>query len=223
MPWLDLPDSIFEDEAGAVKHWLRHPELDSWKLHEGCREISVPNLDIVGWFDHCNDSIELHQTMVRQGRTENARTGQRLIIGPWSHSGRGKRKQGGVDFGPNAALDLARTEIRWFDHWLKGKPNGVEKDAPVKIFVMGANQWRDEAEWPLSRAQSRTLFLDSRGHANTPAGDGTLVDQPPAPATDSYRYDPRNPVPTLWTPALYTVPADQGPLAQRRDILVYQS
>jgi putative CocE/NonD family hydrolase len=223
LPWRDLPKLVFEDEEEAVKAWLRAPHCDPWRLLGGCPDISVPNLDIVGWFDHCNDGIELHQEMRRVGKTEAARKGQRLIIGPWSHSGRGKRKVGEVDFGKAAALDLAQTEIRYFDYWLKGEANGVDRDAPVRIFVMGANNWRDEAEWPPSRAMPRVLYLHSGGHANTPSGDGRLTLEPPAVAADTFRYDPSDPVPTLWSPAMFTLPADQAPLAQRKDILVYQS
>src|SRR5207247_2610487 len=102
--------------------------------------------------------------------------------------------------------------------------NGVDRDAPVRIFVMGVNRWRDEQEWPLARARAMDLFLTSGGHANTPAGDGRLVPQAPAQAaTDQYRYDPRDPVPSLYGPAMYTIPADQRPLAMRQDILVYQT
>jgi putative CocE/NonD family hydrolase len=223
LPWLNLPKVVFEDEDEAVKNWLRAPHLDPWRLLDGCPEVAVPNLDVVGWFDHCNDGIELHQAMRRVGMTEAARNGQRLIIGPWSHSGRGNRKQGTVDFGPSATLNLAQTEIRYFDYWLKGKTNGVNNDAPVRIFVMGSNKWRDEQEWPPIRATPRTLYLHSDGHANTPSGDGKLTGQLAEPTPDSYRYDPHDPVPTLWSPALFTLPADQAPLAQRADILVYQT
>jgi len=223
LPWLDLPKMVFEDEDDAVKSWLRAPHRDPWRLLDGCPQITVPNLDIVGWFDHCNDSIELHQAMRRVGKIAVARNGQRLVIGPWSHSGRGNRKQGGVDFGPAAALNLEETEVRYFDYWMKGNANGADQDAPVRIFVMGANQWRDEQEWPPVRAKSRTLFLTSGGKANTPAGDGKLLDKTPASARDTYRYDPSDPVPTLWSAAMFTVPADQAPLAKRDDILVYQT
>jgi hypothetical protein len=223
LPWRDLPKTVFEDETEAVMAWLREPHRDPWKLLDGCPQVSVPNLDIVGWFDHCNDGIELHQAMRRLGKTETARRGQRLLIGPWSHSGRGKSKVGHVDFGKAAGLDTAQTEIRYFDYWLKGKANGVDKDAPVRLFIMGANRWRDEQEWPLSRATTYTLHLHSAGQANTPAGDGQLTEHLPSAARDTYRYDPRDPVPTLWSAAMFTLPADQAPLAQRRDILVYQS
>ncbi len=223
LPWLDLPDDVFAAEAGFVKAWLRQPHLEPWKLLEGCREVAVPNLNVVGWYDHCNDSIELHQAIVREGKTATARQGSQLIIGPWSHVPHGSRKQGEVDFGPAGSLDLVQAKIRWFDYWLKGRANGVNQNAAVKIFVMGANRWRDETEWPLLRARPHTLYLDSAGHANTPAGDGQLVEHAPAAATDQFRYDPVDPVPTLWSTAMFTQPADQQPLAGRQDILVYQT
>lgn len=222
-PWLELPVRVCADETEAMQAWLRQPHLDPWKLDEKAGEIAVPNLDIVGWFDHCNGVFDLYRAMVREGRTEVARKGQRLIVGPWNHARRGVRKQGEIDFGPAAALDIAQTEIRWFDHWLKGVDNGVDREAPVRIFVMGANVWRDEAAWPPARGQAHVLFLDSGGKANTPAGDGRLVSRVPAAAADHYRYDPRDPVPTLWGASSFTTPADQRPLAERRDILVYQT
>lgn len=224
LPWLDLPDSLFEDEAEAVKAWLRAPHNDPWQLDQLCREIAVPNFDVVGWYDHCNGSIELHHKMVAEGYTEVARRGQRLVIGPWSHNGRGNPQQGKINFGAAAAMDLTPAEIRWFDYWLKGEANGVDRDAPVRIFVMGANRWRDEPHWPPERAVSRELFLTSGGRSNTPGGDGRLAAARPAgEGKDRYRYDPRDPVPTLWTPRLFTVPADQRELAARQDILVYQT
>jgi hypothetical protein len=87
---------------------------------------------------------------------------------------------------------------------------------------MGDNRWRDEQEWPLSRAKQKVLFLASGGHANTPAGDGRLVGAPPAvSAADHYVYDPTNPVPSLWKN--FAAVTDQRPLADRQDILVYQT
>lgn len=223
LPWLNLPINVFEDEKDAVEAWLSEPHREPWQFVENCAEISVPNLDICGWFDHCNDGIEMHQAMRRVGKTETARNGQRLIIGPWSHSGAGASKVGGVDFGKAAALDTKQAEIRYFDYWLKGKPNGVNKDAPVRIFVMGVNRWRDEQEWPPARAVSKAFHLHSGGQANTPSGDGTLTPESAATGRDIYRYDPHDPVPTLWSPSMFTLPADQAPLAKRDDVLVYQT
>ncbi len=224
LPWLDLPREAFEDETEAVHYWLKNPHTDPWKLHEGCKEIAVPNLDVVGWHDHCNGDMLLWRTMVEEAKTEVACTGSRIIIGPWSHAGRGRRRYGNVDFGPSAVLDIPALEIRWFDYWLKRKDNGVDKDPPVRIFVMGDNQWRDEPHWPLQRTEEKVLYLTSGGHANTPSGDGRLVEAKPGQSgTDQYVYDPNDPVPSLHGPALFTIPTDQRPLADREDILVYQT
>lgn len=222
LPWSELPDRVFEDEAAPARAWLAHPEHDPWRLDEGCKEIAVPNLDVVGWYDHCHGDFRLFATMTRQGKTPAARSGQRIVIGPWPHTPHGTRKCGAIDFGPNAVVNIGELDIRWFDYWLKGKQNGVDRDAPVRFFVMGVNEWRDAPAWPVAGTTSATYYL-SGGKANTAAGNGTLVAALPGAGTDEYRYDPRDPVPSLYGSATYTVAADQRPLAGRRDILVYQT
>ena len=224
LPWIDLPRAAFEDETEPVKFWLRHPDTDPWKLQEGVRDITVPNLDVIGWYDHCNGDMMLDRAIMNEAKSAVARQGSRTIIGPWAHVGRGGRRYGNIDFGPNATLDVTALELRWFDYWLKGKQNGIDKTAPVRIFVMGDNQWRDEQQWPLTRAKNKILYIDSGGHANTPAGDGRLVAEPPrAAGQDQYTYHPEDPVPSLHGPALFVIPTDQRPLAKRPDILAYQS
>jgi len=222
LPWLELPEDFFGYETDSFKAWLKNPHEDPWKLHEDCKNISVPNLDIVGWYDHANGDMLLFRTMVKEAGTEVARKSSRLIIGPWSH-GMYNRRYGTIDFGPDAVLDKEAVQIRWFDYWLKGEQNGVDKDTPVRIFVMGDNKWRDEQQWPLQRAKDRVFYITSDGHANTPSGKGKLVDEKPKSAgTDNYVYDPSNPVPTPYG-AHRPIPADQRPLADRQDILVYQT
>lgn len=226
LPWMELPDSFWGSarEAEGMRAWLRNPAKDTWRLAEAAPQIAVPNLCFVGWYDHCNGAIDIHNAVMAQGGSERARAHQRLVIGPWPHGGWGSRKVGNIDFGPAAAVNATQEQIRWFDHWLKGVDNGVRRDPPVRIFVMGANRWRDEREWPLSRAQIHEFHLASGGRAATPAGDGRLVRGPtPSPGGNHFTYDPRNPVPSLWTAEMKTVPAEQAPLQHRTDILVYQS
>jgi putative CocE/NonD family hydrolase len=223
LPWLELPDDFFSYETDSLKSWLEDPHSDPLRLHKRCRDISVPNLDVVGWYDNGNNDMLLFRTMVKEAKTKVAREDSRIVIGPWGHTGLGRRFRGTIDFGPNAELDIFIERIRWFDYWLKGRQNGVDKDAPVRIFVMGDNKWRDEEYWPLRRANEKTLFIASDGHANTPGGDGKLVDKKPrSENTDSYVYDPRDPVPTPYGMGRPR-PADQRPLANRQDILVYQT
>lgn len=224
VPWLQLPPMVFEHETEAMHDWLNHPHLDPWKLDEGCREIAVPNFDVIGWHDHCNGDALLYRSMAATAKTEIARTKTRILIGPWGHSTLGKRRFDNIDFGPEAQVDLVAEDIRWFDFWLQGKTTGIDQEPPVRIFVMGDNRWRGEPEWPLSRARTETVYLTSGGQANTPAGNGQLVAQSPeAGGSDQYVYDPRHPVPTLFAKGAFTAVADQRRLADRQDILVYQS
>ena len=115
LPWLELPREFFEDETEAVHYWLRNPHKDPWRLDECCKETTVPNLDILGWYDHCLGDVLLFRTMVKEAKTEIARKGSRVIIGPWRHGSAGRRF-GNIDFGPDAELDIAALQIRWFDY-----------------------------------------------------------------------------------------------------------
>ena len=135
---------------------------------------------------------------------------------------------GDIDFGVASMLDLDAIELRWFDYWLKGIDNGVIGDPPLRIFVMGINQWRDEEEWPPARTDWQEWHLHSGGHANTAIGDGVLsrsvsTDEP----SDQFIYDPNYPVQTLGganccTPDLVPWgPYDQRPVEMRSDVLCY--
>lgn len=208
-----------------VRHfqdWLAHPTYDAyWRpldLEARAAEMRVPALNIGGWYDvFLRSTIGSYVTMRERALTEEARNGQRLIIGPWPHGWNQKTTTGQVDFGPEALIDAEALQLSWFDHWLKGEP--LPELAPVRIFVMGQNQWRDEQEWPLARTQYQNWYLHAGGGLS-----------PEAPAADakamSYRYDPADPVPTLggniMRPALRG-PFDQAPLDDRKDILRFVS
>ena len=99
-------------------------------------------------------------------------------------------------------------------------------EPPVFIFVMGENRWRHESEWPLARTHYTSYYFHADSPANTRRGAGTLStalpqEEPP----DSYVYDPADPVPTRGGNTLI-IPqgvADQGPVEDRNDVLVYTS
>ena len=123
---------------------------------------------------------------------------------------------GDIDFGPNAFIDLHDVQLRWFDYWLKGINNGLTEESPIRLFVMGTNQWRDEEEWPLARTHYTPYYFHSRGKANTLHGDGTLsMESPGEEPGDHYRYDPADPVPTCGGNTLI-IPVSTGPTTGRR-------
>src|SRR5207248_10080246 len=130
--------------------------------------------------------------------TELARRNQKLIVGPWPHVVNTSSKIAGIDFGPDAVIDLDTKVLQWFDRWLKGKDSEVTRESPVEIFVMGENVWREEDEWPLKRAVPTKFFFHSNGNANSDSGDGRLdTISPDDEPMDKFSYDPDNPVPEL--------------------------
>jgi putative CocE/NonD family hydrolase len=136
-----------------------------------------------------------------------------------------------VDFGPDSSVPLRTIQLEWFDYWLKPAPERkLPAAGPLRIFVMGANRWRDEQEWPLKRTRWTPFYLASHGGANSLSGDGMLTPRPARHTPpDRYAYDPRNPVPTMGgsvccDPKVYPWgPLDQRAVEKRRDVLVYDS
>ncbi len=234
-----LPLAELDREAGKDVHffrdWIAHPDYDDyWRaqsIEERYPNIKVPVLQIGGWYDVLVRGTFHHFTEMRKhGGSELARQNQRAVVGPWIHSACSTTFAGELDFGAISMLDLQEVELRWFDHWLKGKDNGAERDAPLRLFVMGSNEWRDENEWPLARTQFTPYYFHSGGAANSLEGDGSLSTTPPADEpSDGFVYNPAFPVPTrggntCCNPEL--VPwgvYDQRPLEYRNDMLVYTS
>jgi len=240
-----LPVATADEAAHHInpfyRDWLAHPTRDSYwdgvSLEKDYGRVTVPILSVDGWYDiFLHGALQDDAAVHREAATAQARTGKRLMIGPWAHS-TGTRvaltngRAGGappdpIDFGPDAQLDMKQVYLRWFDHWLKGADNGVERDAPYRIFVMGPNQWRDENEWPLKRTRYTNYYIGSAGHANGANGDGMLSPQPPyGAASDTFTYDPAKPVPSMGgNVCCSTVPSgpwDQRGVEQRNDVLVY--
>jgi putative CocE/NonD family hydrolase len=151
-------------------------------------------------------------------------------VGPWTHSLNSSTRVGDIDFGASSLQDLDMLELQWFDAWLKGINNGFLDEPPLRLFIMGVNQWRDEHEWPLARTDWQTWYLHSGGNANTLRGDGALSTEPPAhEPTDHFIYDPRFPVQTnggnnCCSPHIVPWgPYDQRPVEMRSDVLCYTS
>jgi putative CocE/NonD family hydrolase len=165
----------------------------AYQDEEHYSRMTVPSLSVTGWFDVSHAGSEKNYLgMKRFGATSAARRPS-LIIGPWTHA-INQRMVGPIEYGPDATIDLDSYVVRWFDRFLKGIDNGVEKDLPVYVFVMGANKWHAEEDWPLPQAQPTKYFLSSSGHAAASKGDGVLTTTPPRrDLADTYVYDPRQP------------------------------
>jgi len=195
LPLSDLPQQLGCGDVPLWDRWIAHPTLDAyWRAHAvttNIAKIRAPVLQISGWYDDSRGPIDYTNAL-------NKVPGHpfiRLVMGPGAHKG--------VDyvageFGPQSRVETRRLQLRWFDHYLLGKDNGVDKEPPVDVFVFGDNVWRKEQAWPLARAVSTKWYVSSGGKANTSSGDGVLDTIPPAGApADTFTYDPANPTPYL--------------------------
>ncbi|HYH91570.1 MAG TPA: CocE/NonD family hydrolase [Candidatus Saccharimonadales bacterium] len=213
--------------APYLPAWLDHPDHDDWWADRdtapGLPDVKVPALHIVGWFDRfCRTTLENHRLL---GSSE-----QRLIIGPWPHGVPVITSSGDQHYGPAASVDARRLVLDWAERFARdgGAAAGIAaEDAPrVRLWVLGAETWRDEPAWPLARARDQTWYLRSGGRANTREGDGMLTGEAPPldePA-DTYVHDPSDPVPSVPGRAMrHLGSVDQGPIEDRADVLCYSS
>jgi putative CocE/NonD family hydrolase len=220
--------------------WFDHPDRDEfWRgisPSEHYNTMTTASLNVGGWFDiFINQTLTSYMSLRAHGASEAARAGQRLLIGPWSHG-----VLNGVfpemHFGPLGDMftqDITGIHLKFYDRWINGNVQALDDAKPVRIFVMGINQWRDEADWPLPDTAWTDYYLSGSGHANSMNGDGALSTQVPSSNVfDAYLYDPRRPVPTLGghlygglpmvsDASLAAGPADQRPNEVRDDVLCY--
>lgn len=220
--------------APYFSDWLAHPDYDNywkqWSIEAHYGQIHVPVYGSGAWYDiFLRGTLRNYMLLKTQAGSEEARRNQRLIVFVGGHAGGWDTpKVGAVDFGPKLPIDLNEIMFRWYDWLLKGENNGIVNEKPVRIFVMGKNEWRDEDDWPPPGAVTTHYYLHSESTANGIQGDGTLsTTQPASEKHDRYVYDPVDPVPTIGGPlccgALPTGigPEDQRPAEDRKDVLVY--
>ncbi len=237
------PESFWHD-------WLAHPHLDAyWQgLIPDLRAVDLPMLHVGGWFDpYLRGDLRLYKEMVQRSQYP-----QLLWVGPWGHLPWGRRL-GDRDFGPEAHSPIDRLQIRWFDHWLKGKDTGLMAEPPVRLFEMGRNRWRSFDHWP--EGNPRFWHPRSRGMPTMRPQEGQLVEilsgetlaeesvtlgaqgkgwsqtpsQTPSPSQvppeiDVLVHDPWRPVPSLGGHAAIPAgPYGRSQLDDRSDVLTYTS
>jgi putative CocE/NonD family hydrolase len=213
--------------------WLAHPDYDAywkqWSIEEHFSNIAVPMLNVGGWYDIFNaGTLRNYMGAKAHGSTEAARTQQHLLIEIGGHAGFG-RKIGDVDFGSHAVENEYNDVIvDWYDFLFKGIQNEFATDKPVKLFMMGVNEYRLEDDWPPPQAKPTKYFLHSSGKGNSLRGDGSLsTTAPKSESPDTYVYDPMNPAPTVGGPLCCDAkhmepgPRDQRSVENRDDVLIY--
>jgi putative CocE/NonD family hydrolase len=226
---LPLRDAAVAQVLPGWRMWLDHEERDEvWQARSYADHrdrITTPVFHVGGWFDlFLPGTIDNYVELSRNAATAYARRNQRLLIGPWAHSDQ-TGIAGEVNFGAHASAAAVQSEATALDFLYRVvQSDEPAEGAPIRLFVMGANVWRDEYEWPLARTNWTRWYLHADGSLSTdvPAGDG---------AAREYTYDPNDPVPTVggsslilggsvsWMPG----PRDQREIETRPDVLSFTS
>ena len=201
LPVIDLDKSVLGKETGWWRQWMAHTTPDDYWKEAMFRagEIDVPVFHQSGWFDGDGIGSKLNYL----GAAAGGHADQKLTIGPWEHTDTAVRLSQKRDFGPEAAVDLQREFLRWFDYWLKGRDNGIMREPRVSLFVMGSNRWLRGPVYPLPQTRFEKLYLERGGGLGFGApGDGE--------APDRYVYDPGEPT-----------PGDRMAGEDRKDVVAY--
>lgn len=188
--WLALAD---EDTAERTKYWT---DLDHSHRLPG---LTAEVLMVGGWYD-----IFLPWQLADYAALRAAGARPHLTIGPWTHGG------GGL------LAASVRESIDWLRAQLRGERDGL-RSKPVRLYVTGADQWREYEDWPPPADETRRWYL----------GPGGALTPDPRPSTmDQFRYDPADPTPTVGGPLLLSNvsgPRDNRGVEARPDVLVYTS
>jgi hypothetical protein len=223
LPLIELDEYVIGRRVDYWRDWWEHQTNDDWwhRFRHRPERLDVPIFQQGGWFDPYSGSH------LRTFAAIGDRLPNRTLIGPWSHEEEVETFRGDVDFGPSSVRSIRDHELAFYDRFLKDERNGWDDRPLLELYVMGANVWRTEREWPLARAESTPWFLRAGRLDLEPPGSGEPADR--------YAYDPADPVPTIGgvnsvltmtqgaeTPVL-PGPRDQRALERRDDVLCYTS
>ena len=209
------PNSFYHD-------WLAHPEPDNYweKLSPQAylHDVDLPMLHIGGWFDtYMRGTLRFYKEMATRSSP------QALWVGPWAHLP-WSRRVGAIDYGLAANQTIDRLQIRWFDHFIKGKDTGLLNEPLVNLFEMGSNEWRKFEQFPAD--QTKSYFLVTTGLAGMDEREGKLVETPKFESlqADVWVHDPWRPVPAIGGHGGFPAGGgDRTALDCRTDILTYQT
>ena len=220
-----IPQLGIGEEIPFWNEWMEHEYYDGYwhkaNFLVNQHKINVPAMYVTGWYDDVGPG----SMQVWDMNKRNNRPYQKLICGAWKHKMNVSRDIHDNYYGPDSVrYDMFYRYLRWYDHFLKGFENGVEKEPTVDYFTIGENAWHYASSWPPAEATDTDLYLSSGGHANTSRGDGALDFSPAAgQGEDHYVYDPADPAPFLIdiSENECLVPENYRDVELREDVLVY--
>jgi putative CocE/NonD family hydrolase len=207
LPLVDLDERATGAEVSWFREGLAHTGRDDsyWAVRDfagGVAKVTAPVQLIGGWYD-----IFLPWMLEDFAALRAAGREPRLMIGPWTHTAPGLVTAGVRD-------GLAWLRARLLDD------DRLVPPATVRVYLTGERAgggWRDLPGWPPPDLGERRLWL----------GDDRRLDPEPArsASSDGYRYDPRDPTPSVGGPVLLSREpvVDNRALEARPDVLTYST
>jgi putative CocE/NonD family hydrolase len=208
----------FSDQREAI--------VEKCRVAGRMNRVQAAVLNIGGWHDlFLQGTLDNYVAAAREGLET------RLLVGPWTHL-RTEDPIGELCYGLRSSRlglpvhpegDLADVQLCWFRRHLEGEDCSREEEqshSPVRVFVMGANVWRDMEEWPPTAVRRHRWYFGRRGRLSLEADAGV--------SSTEFDYDPASPVPsiggqTTLVPAMLAGPRDQRVIEERKDVLVFTS
>ena len=224
LPLAGLP--YLQEEAPFYFEWLSHPPEDPWwdwaEMRGRYADVDAAVLNLSGWHDEAygpEGATSNHNGIV-QSRKDKAAARSHLVIGPWTHGVRStaESKTGDLDFGAAAAIDYDAVILRFFDQYLRGIETGLTSEKPVRVFVMGANEWRQSDTWPPREIDTQTLCLTRSDESIT--GVLAACEKSAGTVTSSFVAEPTKPVSD---PYKSFGPHDYAAMRGRKDLLVFET
>lgn len=176
LPLLSLKD--LEGVAPWYYEWLKHPAYDPWwnwaELRDKYGRTSAAVLNFSAWHDEAygpHGATTNFAGLVAARRGSSARSA--LIMGPWSHGvpRMGRTAVGEREYGPAGSLDYDETILRWMDRYVRNVDNGVDREKPVHVFVLGSNKWITADAWPIPGTTADTIIFEKVSESTVFAAD----------------------------------------------------
>ncbi len=157
--WRNMWMKRLENSGLWVQDWLKHQRRnDYWKHGSVCEnydDIQCPVMAVSGWADGYSNSVFR--------LLENLNVPRMGLVGPWSH----RYPHDGV---PGPAIGFLQECIRWWDHWLKNKETGIDKDPRLKAWMQESihpftgyderpGYWLGLNEWPSGHVAEKKYIL----------------------------------------------------------------
>jgi putative CocE/NonD family hydrolase len=213
------PDTVAWQIVASLRRWVSAPSDGFWAETTAVPRTPLPAVHTTGFYDLClAATVEAYSAWNAIG---DPAAPQLLTLGPWNHNFDAYYPSIGLDWlhAPSGIVALKR-QMAFFDAMLGRTP--LEDLAPVMSFVLGRNRWHEDTQWPPANVRP----LELRLLAGADDDRRLAVDRSSELRAVSYRYDPRDPVPTIGgAHTIYGLdgPIEQAAIESRRDVLVFTS